>query len=162
MKIIPCVFHKTDAMILSADGTVFAFFVAVSPFSIHCFDSSFVSGVKCWTHISTIVINQRKNVALLQRHKLKHSIETSSGRCFPLLWANVASISCTTFLCPKFQPIFKMSTVSVSSLTFSRWSSNIILWIFFTISGVVTSFGRPLQCLSWQIVRPRLNSVPNI
>ena len=36
--------------------------------------------------------------------------------------------------------------------------TNTILWIFITMSVLVTLFGRPLRCSSWQLVRPRLNS----
>ncbi|GFY35172.1 uncharacterized protein TNCV_5045471 [Trichonephila clavipes] len=38
-----------------------------------------------------------------------------------------------------------MPSMSACSRTFSRRSSNTTLWIFFTISEVVTSFGRPLR-----------------
>lgn len=39
-----------------------------------------------------------------------------------------------------------MPTTSATSRTFSRRSSSTILWIFFTISGAVISFCRPLRC----------------
>ncbi|GFU24159.1 uncharacterized protein TNCV_2007451 [Trichonephila clavipes] len=51
-----------------------------------------------------------------------------------------------------------MPTMSASSRTFSQGSSSIVLRIFFTLSGVVTSFDQLLRCSSWQLVRPRLNS----
>ena len=54
--------------------------------------------------------------------------------------------------------LFVMPTMSASWRTFSLRSYNTILWIFFTISVVVTSFGRSLRCSSWQLVLPRLNS----
>jgi uncharacterized membrane protein len=53
---------------------------------------------------------------------------------------------------------FEMPIMSATSRNFNRRLSNTIFWIYFTISGVVTSFGRPLRCSSWQLVRPRLNS----
>ena len=46
MKIIPRESQKTDAMTLPAGGTVFVFFGADSPLSVHYFDCSFVSSVK--------------------------------------------------------------------------------------------------------------------
>ena len=61
-----------------------------------------------------------------------------------------------SFLVSKFSvnkrctALFQMPPVSASSCSFIPRSSNTISWIFFTISGVVTSFGRPLRCSSWQ------------
>ena len=51
MIIIPRTFQKTDAMNLSSDGTVYAFFGADSSLSVHCFDCSLASGVK-WSQNS--------------------------------------------------------------------------------------------------------------
>ena len=68
-----------------------------------------------------------------------------------------------SFLMPKFSAnmwytaLFAMPTMSASSRTFSWRSSNIILWIFFTVPVVVTSFGQPLRSSFPQLVRPRLN-----
>ena len=49
--------------------------------------------------------------------------------------------------------LFEMPTMSPNLRTFIRQSTNTILQIFFTISDVVTSFGRPLRCLSWAACR---------
>ena len=68
------------------------------------------------------------------------------------------------FLIPKFSVnmrctvLFEMPTMFASWRTFSRRLSNTILWIFFIITVVVTSFDRPLRYSSKQLVRPRLNS----
>ena len=94
----------------------------------------------------------------------KHSIERSSRRCFCYIVSKGDTHLAHSFLISKLSENmqcpapFEMPTMSASSHTFSRRSSNSILWIFFTISVVVTLFGRPLRCLYWQLVRPRLNS----
>ena len=54
--------------------------------------------------------------------------------------------------------LFEPPIISASSRSFSRRSSNTILWIFLTVSGVDTSIGRPQRCSSWQLVRLCLNS----
>ncbi|GFY26453.1 hypothetical protein TNCV_2877851 [Trichonephila clavipes] len=90
-------------MPLPADGTVFAFFEAGSPFSVYSFDCSFVSD-------------------------------------------NI-----------RYTALFEIPAMSASSLIVNRRSSATALWIFFAISGVGTSFARPLRCSSWQLVRTRLN-----
>ena len=65
-KTIPCIapnanffldsITESDAMTLSADDTVFAFFGIDSSLSVHFFDYSFISGVK--------FMNRRKKSAL--------------------------------------------------------------------------------------------------
>ena len=82
MEMIRRASQKTDVMTLPADGTVFAFFRADSPLSVHCFDCSFISDVKWWTHVSSMVINRRKKSYLLLWNIAKRSIETSSRCCF--------------------------------------------------------------------------------
>ncbi|GFW37263.1 hypothetical protein TNCV_5021611 [Trichonephila clavipes] len=51
----------------------------------------------------------------------------------------------------------ELPTMYASSPSFRLRSSCTALRICFTISGVIISLGRPLQCSSWQLVRPRLN-----
>ena len=53
----------------------------------------------------------------------------------------------------------EMPTASATSHTFILLSSNIIPWILSTISGVMTSFGRPERLASLVLVRPQRNSV---
>jgi len=107
-------------MTLPADGTVFAFFGADSPFSVHCFDCSFVSGVKWWTHVSSMVMNRRKNSALLLRNIAKHSIETSSRRCFCSIVSKRGTHLAHSCLISKFSAnmrctaLFEMFTMSAS------------------------------------------------
>lgn len=132
--------------------TVFAAFGVDSPLSAHCFDSSFVSGVKC-SHVSSLVMNRCKTLPLLLWNTTKHSIETSSGHCFCSIASKHNTHFVHSFLISKFSvnmrciAPFEMPTMSASLYTFSRWSSKTILWIFFIISGMITSFGWPLQCL---------------
>ena len=151
-------------MTLPADGTVFALFGADSPLLVHCFDFSFVSGVKWWTYVLSMVMNRRRKSALLLWNFAKDSIETASRRCFCSIERKRGTHLAQSFLMIKFvvgmrcTALFEMPTMSGSSRTFSRRSSNMILWIFFTISVVVTSFCRPFRCSSWQLVRPQLNS----
>ena len=69
-----------------------------------------------------------------------------------------------SFLMSKFSvdirrtALFEMPTMSATSHSFSPRSSNTILWIFFTIPVVATSFGWPLRCSFWQLVRTRPSS----
>ena len=49
-----------------------------------------------------------------------------------------------------------MPTLFASSRTLRQRSSNTMLWIFYTISVLVTSFGRSLRCSSWHLVRSLL------
>ena len=65
MKIIPRASQKTDPMTLPADEIVFVFFGAEPPLSVHYFDCSFISGVKWWIHVSSMVMGRRKQSALL-------------------------------------------------------------------------------------------------
>ena len=94
----------------------------------------------------------------------KHSIETSSRRCFCFIVSKRDTYLAHSFLMRRFSvnmrciALFEMPTMSASSRTFSQRSSNTILWIFLTISVVVTSFGRPQRCSSWQFVQLRLDS----
>lgn len=93
----------------------------------------------------------------------RHSIETNSKRCFISIVKKSEILLIQNFLMSKYSvnmrrtALFEMPTISASSRSFSRRSSNIILWIFCIIYSVVTSFGRPLRCSSWQTARPRLN-----
>lgn len=48
--------------------------------------------------------------------------------------------------------------MTASARSFSLRLFNTIYLIFFAISGVVTSFNRPLQRWSWQLIRSRLHS----
>ena len=164
MKIIPRASQKTDAMTSPTDKTVSAFFGADSPLSVHCFDCSFVSGVKWRTYVSSMIMNRRKKSALLLWNIAKHSIETSLRRCFCSIVSKRGIYFEHSFFMSKFSvnmqctALFEMPIISASSRTFIRRSSNNILWIFITILVAVTSFGRPLRCSSWQLVWPRLNS----
>ena len=56
MKVIPRASPKTNTVTLPANGTVFVFFEAESPLFVHFFDCSFVSGVKWWTHVSSVLM----------------------------------------------------------------------------------------------------------
>ena len=95
--------------------------------------------------------------------KHRQTLKTSSRRCCSIVGKRGTHLA-HSFLKSKFSvnmrctALFEMPTMSASLRTFSWRSSNTILWIFFTISVVVTSFGRPLWCPSWQLVRLRLNS----
>ena len=169
MKIIPRAPQKTDATTLPVDETDSAFLGADSPFSVHCFDCSFVSGMKWWIHVSSMVMNRRKNSALLMWNIAKHSIEIFSRRCFCSIVGKRGTHLVHRFLISKFSVnmrcavLFEKPAMSASSCTSSRRSPNAILWIFFTIPVLVTSFdGRPLRCSSWQLVRPRLNSATQL
>ena len=151
-------------MTLPADGTVFAFFEANCPLSVYCFDCSFASGVAWRTHVLFIVTNRRKKSALILWNFAKHWVWTSSRRCFCSIESNRGTHLAHSFLMFAFLinmrciAQFEMRTMFASSRNFSRRSFTTILWIFFTISVVVTSFGQPLRCSSWQLVRPRSKS----
>ena len=126
-----------------ADGTLFAFFGADSPLSIHCFDCSFVSGVKWSIHVSSMVMNRPKKSASLLWNIAKHSIEISSRHCFVLLWLNAAPISHTAFSCLNFQSICDVQhflkclpclltralLVDGHQISFCRFSSPFLSWL---------------------------------
>ena len=162
MKIIPRASQKTDAIDLPADGTVFAF-GADSPFSVHCFDYSSISVEKWWTHVSYMVMNRCQKSALLLWKIDKHSIETFSRRCICSIVSQRGTLLAHSFHMSKFlanircKALFEMPTMYAGSRTLGQRLSNTNFWIFFTISLVVSSFGRSLRCLSWRLVRPRLN-----
>lgn len=63
-KIIPCASQNTSTMTLSLGGIVFAFSEADSPLSVHCSDWSFISGMKWWTHVSPMFVNQCSFIAM--------------------------------------------------------------------------------------------------
>ena len=73
--------------------------------SVHCFNCSFVSDVKWWTHVSSMVMNRCKKSALLLWDIAKNSIETSSRRCFCSIMTNAAPILSSAFSCSNFQLI---------------------------------------------------------
>ena len=89
-------------MTLPADGTIFAFFRADSPLSVHCFDCSSVSGVKWWTYVSSMVMNQCKKSALLLWNIAKHSIEISLRHCFYSIVSKRDTHLAHSFLMSKF------------------------------------------------------------
>ena len=99
---------------------------------------------------------------------IKYAIETSSRRRFCSIRSKRSNHLRHGFLLSKFSvnmhytALFEMPTMIARSCIFSHRSFNIILWIFFTISGVIISFGLPLLCSFLQIIRPRLNYAFNI
>lgn len=127
--IIPRISQKSEAMILPAEVTVFASFGTDSSLSVDCFDCSSTSDVRWWTDLCFM-----------------------HGYASILLHWNTAR-NCSIVSKRDTHLPHSLPTISVSSHTFSRRSSNTILRIFFAVSGVVTSFDRPLQCSSWQFVR---------
>ena len=87
--------------------------------------------------------------------------------CLRLLWSRFCPVSplfwlFLRFRCEVIAPCFIHVYESMWKIGFiavqQRQTLNTILWIFFTISIMVTSFGRSLRCSSWELVRPRLNS----
>ena len=104
-------------------------------------------------------MNRRTKSALLLWNIAKHSIETSSRRCYCSIVSKRGTHLVHSFLMSKFSvnmrwtTFFEMPTMSASSCTFNRRSSNNILWIFYIICVVVTSFGRSLRypwyCFEW-------------
>lgn len=98
-----------------------------------------------------------RKFCLLLWNFAKHSIAICSRHCFYL------SVSKRFFMSEfsdnmRCTAVFEIPTMSPSSCTFSRRSSSAAFWIVCTTSGVVTSFGRLLQCSCWQLVRFPSNS----
>lgn len=58
-------FNKTDTVTLPVYGTVSPSSEEILLFSVHCFDSSFISDAKWWTHVSTVVTNRQKKTSAL-------------------------------------------------------------------------------------------------
>lgn len=114
----------------------FSFFEANFPLSVYYFDRSSASGVKWCNHASSLVMNRRQKSALLlqtQHTHLTHSF---------LIYKSSGNIRCTSVT-----SLFEMTTImSASFRTFNPRASNMY-------SSVITSFGRPLRCSSWQLVR---------
>lgn len=69
---------------------------------------------------------------------------------FARVWANMAPILHTVFSCPNFQIICNIQHFlkCLLCLLFSRQLLITGVWIFFAISGVITSFGWQLWCSS--------------
>lgn len=159
MNIIPRASQKTDAMTLPADETLLPSLEPILPFQ----------------YIVLIVLSYRVWSVMFQPWLwieaktwlccAKHSIETSSQCCFCYIVSKHGTHVIHSFVTSKFSInmqctiLLDMSTMSVSSGTFSRRLSNIILWVFLTISILVISFGRPLWCSFWQVVWPHLNFI---
>lgn len=114
---------KQPTLIVSTNGTIFAFF-GVSLVLVHCFDCSFVSGVKRCTHISPIVMNRRKIQLYCDRNIL----------ALPFLFnCEHTSISSIAYSCPNFRPIcgiqYFLKCLSFPPDHAHSRSSKIILWI---------------------------------
>lgn len=62
---------------------------------------------------------------------------------FLLIFRRKCKVIDPCFITPSQYAFSEMPTISGSSRIFSRQSPNTILWNFFTISGVITSFGWP-------------------
>lgn len=124
--------------------------------SVHCFDC-FLYLV--WS-VASLTMNRRKKWALFVWNIGKDSIETCSWHVFCSVESRRGTHLTHSFLVSNFSvdmrctPLFEMPTMYDGFCI----SSNTILGIFFTISGVVTSFGRPQRCSPWQLLRHRLNS----
>ena len=75
---------------------------------------------------------------------------------FVQLWASAAPTLRTAFSSPNFQSICDVQHfLKCLPCLLAHFQSTVtILWIFFTISGMASSLGRPLRCSSSQIVRP--------
>ena len=151
-------------MTLPADGAVFVFFRTDSPLSVHCFDCSssqvWIDGVMFHPWLWIDAKNRLYCCETSPNTRLQHLHDT----VFYRLWANAAAILLTAFSCPNVQSIcdvkhFLKYLPCLLAGALSVDGHRIPLSIFFNISGVVTSFGRPLRCLSWQLVRPRIISV---
>ena len=83
-----------------------------------------------------------------RRHIVKHSIETSSWNCFYPIVSKHGTHLTHSFIMSKFLVNMRCTTLfEILPCLLACWLSrliNIILCILFTISGVITSFGRPL------------------
>lgn len=86
---------------------------------VHCFDCSFVWGVKQWVHFSSIIMNRCKNSTLLLLSIAKHLIETSSGCYFCFIMDK-----CDNHHVHSFLRIYPLSRNTHHVWTFSRWSLN--------------------------------------
>ena len=154
---------KTYAMTLPADGSVFVPFGTDCILSVHCFDcsSSQVWSEEPMFHPWLWIDSKTRlyccetspNTRLQHPHDVVFSIVSKRGSHLApsVLMSKIFSqYDVQHFL--KCLPCLLAGALSVDG-------HRIPLSIFFNISGVVTSFGRPLRCLSWQLVRPRIISV---
>lgn len=86
--------------------TIFTFFGADFPLSVHCFDCSFVSCVKWWSYVlSTMVINWRKNSLYYCETSRNTWLKHLHIAVFVQLLVNAASILRKAFSYPNFRSI---------------------------------------------------------
>ena len=120
--------------------------VVMTPCFIHGYEPAPKSGFIAVKHRQTLDWNIPMALFLFHCERTRHP------------WTHLEH----SFLMSKFSvnmrytELFETPTMSASSRIISRRSSNTILWIFFTISVVITSFGQALWCSSWLFVRHRL------
>ena len=164
MSKISCMSQNTEAMTLSADCCVFGRFGRLSPSPLLSADALFDSGVKWWIYVSFIVMYWRKKSFLLRANSFKQRSESWIRCCFCSTVSKrvthleynffILKLPCTTFNTVPFD-IFRMSAIP-SNFTFR--SDKMIFRIFFVVSSVATSVGRPGRSASSVFVRPRLKS----
>lgn len=163
MKIIPSTFQETDSMIFPAYGTVFAFFVAHSPIQ---------------SIVLTIFLSRMWNDEPIFHRWLGiiTKIQFSCSKTSPKTRKKNNNFTCRHFysiVSKHFNQghsfhMFKFSITMYNTFwnTYHIWQlersqTTVIQYHvvnFFTISSVITSFGRPPYYFVLAGLRPRLNS----
>lgn len=140
--LFPAVFNKFATRFIIRIDLLFPFLELVE------LDYSSVSGVKWSTHVCGTSLNI----------EFKHLYDPVYDR----VWETAASILHAAFSCTNFQINCNISHFFKCLLCLPVHFQWMIIQhcfrIFCTISGVITSFGQPLRCSPWQVVRSRLNS----
>ena len=153
-----------EAKILPADVWIFGRFGRLSPAALHSSDCRFVSEVKWWNHVSSIVTYLHKISFLLPWNSCKQLSESSTRCCF---WSTVSKRGTHfehSFLIDKCSckmvntlpsDIFNSSAISRN---FNLRSAKTSLWSLLVFSATTDEFGRPERSSSFVSVRPSLKS----
>ena len=154
----PCVSLNTETKTLPADVCIFGRFGRFSPVAVHSADCWFHSGVKWWTHVSSIVTYLRKNSFSLRWNSCKQHSE-SSTRCYFCSTVSKHSTHCEhSFFIDKYSwkivntlpsDIFKSSAISCDRL-YQLWSFLFVLFFCVCVFSETTAeFGQPERSVSF-------------
>ena len=143
LKIInePCTSQNTEAKTLPADVCVFGRFGQLSTDAVHSMDCWFVSRVKCWIHISSIVTYLRKSSFLLHWNTFKQRSESSTHCCF---WSTViksASNLNTAFSFSNVHAKWWIHCLLISSAALLSHTTSIYDWLKRVFLGQLPNIG---------------------
>ena len=151
-------------MILPADGTDFPFFGGGEPGCFHCFDCSYVSGVKWWTHVASTVTIHLRNASESPWYRRRFLRDTSALLAFWESFKSFGTHLAETFVISKWVWIMAWTRSSDMPTSLAIWaivdrlSLRMIDSTLYIVSGVIALTGVPGECSVSTLLRPRLNS----